>query len=232
MRMQFVVAGMTIVALTWAICGTGYTDDPKDNDNAMKIHKLTSRPASPDSTASQPAREMIDNPQYESWVKFKVGTSITVENTYTQGDRTSTNESTFTLKEVTADKIYLDLKGSRKIPGKDEPYEFTHQVPVPAKMPKSGFQQNPFQHNKGNTKELGKGQEDIKFGEKIFKCEWKETETTFEWSEKKFVTKTKTWTCKDMPGGTVKSETSTSSGDENAPKSVTKMEVVEVKLSD
>ncbi|MBI5724474.1 MAG: hypothetical protein HZA50_10985 [Planctomycetes bacterium] len=143
------------------------------------------------------AEDLVDNPGYAMWSKHKPGTTVKYKTTVTAPNMNNTTETTQTLKEVTADKVVIEMA----VPSMNTP---PMKSDIPAKIAKDKLPEN-----MANCKELGKGDEEIKVGDKAYKCQWKEYEVTIQAGEQKFVTKSKVWICNDVPGGVIKTATET-----------------------
>ncbi|MBI5724779.1 MAG: hypothetical protein HZA50_12525 [Planctomycetes bacterium] len=173
------------------------------------------------------AKEMVDNPQFKAWFNFKVGATVKYKTTTTAGPMASSAEQTHTLKEATAEKIVVEVKTATTFQGKGKPMENIFKMEIPVRIAK-----NSLPENLPDCKMTRKGDEEVKIGDKTYKCEWKEMETTHGDGDKKFVARQKVWTCKEVPGGLVKMEMTSGGSGENAPKSEVKTELVEFKAGE
>jgi hypothetical protein len=146
------------------------------------------------------AEEMVENPQYAAWAKFKVGSSLktqTVTVMTVQGNE-MTNKVTTTsvLKEVTAAKAVLEVTTVMVVNGQETAMP-AQKVDVPAKIKKGPTTEHPPGYK---TTKLGEGDEEVAVGEKKYKCHWIKTKVTGPQIE----STTTVWSCPDVPGGTVK----------------------------
>src|SRR5690348_14155730 len=60
---------------------------------------------------------MIDNPEYQSWAKFKTGTLVKYSSETNAMGNTTTMETTQTLKDLNADKATIETKTSMVVAG-------------------------------------------------------------------------------------------------------------------
>jgi hypothetical protein len=165
------------------------------------------------------AQETIENPEFKNWSKFKKGTSVTLKNTTTSGEIKSESTITTTLVEVGADKLVVEMAITAKVNDmefKQPPMkrDVTKTITLPAGVPKP----DPAKKPEGTVEE---GTETVKIGGAEYKTKWYKTKTKAAGVE----AESKTWTSDDVPGGLVKSETTTTGA---APATV-KLEVTEVK---
>jgi len=155
----------------------------------------------------------IDNPEYQSWSKFGVGSMVeyTVQSE-AAGTKTEST-MTVTMVEKTDDKIVLETKTKMVVAGNEMTMP-AQKRDVPAKV-----DQPEQQAQDGPKPEEGK--EDVEAAGKTLSC--KTTTTVTESNGMK--TTAKIWQCDDVPGGmvkmTAKTEGSVSSQTEQ---NLTKME--------
>ena len=146
------------------------------------------------------ADDMIANPAYESWAKTKAGSVVKYSQASEAMGSKSSGEMTQTLTEITPDAAKVEVKMTMTVAGNkmDMPAStltIAAKIAKPAsdaaaKMPKV---------------EEAKDKEDVKVGDKTYSC--KVSTVTSESNGMK--TSAKTWTCTDVPGGLVKTQTST-----------------------
>jgi hypothetical protein len=74
------------------------------------------------------AEEITVNPQYAAWAKFKPNTRVVVKGDLVVGDRRSTIETTFTLREVKAEQITLDVATRNTINDKTQEQPAKQQI--------------------------------------------------------------------------------------------------------
>ena len=147
------------------------------------------------------AADLVDNPRYQDWSKYKPGTLVKMDVTTAAGGQNIKTAMTTTLKEVTPEKVVLEMKTSMTIPGM-APQENVQSVIEPAKIEKAKIKPvNPEQMP--NCKVINKGAEDLKIGDKTYKCNWYEMEMT----QQGMKIKSKCWTCDDVLDKMVKNET-------------------------
>ncbi|MBI5724475.1 MAG: hypothetical protein HZA50_10990 [Planctomycetes bacterium] len=202
-----ILAGLTAAALAGIFSGMTFAQEPAT------------------APAADAPKEMAENPQFAMWAGYKAGTTVKYKSTIIAGERNTTNEVTNTLKESTAEKVVIEMKTATTIPGMDRQVENSLKMDVPAKIAKELLPEN-----SSSNKLIGKGDEEIKVADKICKCEWKEYETTTEINGQKTVSKSRIWTCKEVPGGLVKMEAVTIGADSKAASEV-KMTLVEFKAA-
>jgi hypothetical protein len=144
--------------------------------------------------------DMIDNPAYQSWAKYKAGTWVEYQTDSEAMGSKNSIITTQTLKSITADKATIEIKSSMMVSGNkmDMPpqiQEITAKIKRPPAPPAAS----------GDAPKTDQGTEDIKADDKTYSCKW--TETTTEQNGMK--TTAKTWTCDDVPGSVVKIESNT-----------------------
>ncbi len=142
------------------------------------------------------AQEMVDNPTYQSWAKFKPGTTVTLSSDSNMGGMAMKMDMTYKLAELTPEKAVVEM--TMKMPQGDN----TTKMDIMAKVKKEDAKDVTMPPNaKGEAKVLP--DEDVKIGDKTYKC--KVVEFT---SEAKGMKSTgKSWTCAEVPGQMVKMET-------------------------
>ncbi len=163
------------------------------------------------------AADTIDNPQYTSWAKFKVGTSVTLKTESDMGGMNSQMETTMTLLELTPDKAVVETKMSMNAAG--------HQMDMPArKMDIPAKIEKPAPTLNGATPatepakvDAKQSTEEIDVAGKKIKCKVVEATTV----TNGMTTKSKSWTSEEVPGGLVKMEATM----EGPAKGTTKMAV-------
>lgn len=147
-------------------------------------------------------KEMVENPLYTRWAKFKPGTMARIE-TVTENPKIRIEQTTvYKLIEVSDAKVVVDLsieirQGGRKDPGPSQ--TFTHQ--------------RWFTLPPGRTKEsiikpanfTEQGTEKIKVTGKEVDATWYKSKSRVEAGD----TFTKEWYSDDVPGGLVKEESET-----------------------
>ena len=163
------------------------------------------------------AEEKIDNPLYKHWAQFKPGSYATLKMTTESMGTTSETLLTQTLKEVTAEKVVVEIKtavtgGGQKI---EQPPTLQD---IPAKITKIDVaEQEAKDKIEERKQELKEGEEEVDAGGKKLKAKWTQTEAKYG----EIVIKTKVWTSEEVPGQTVKAITSTEG--EFASKSTTEL---------
>jgi len=158
--------------------------------------------------------ETVDNPAYGSWAKFKPETMIQMKVTADFGGNKTVQTMTTTLKEVTAEKVVLEVKVSMETGGQkiDMPPQTQE---IPAKIEK---QEPPADAPKPKVSE---GTEKVTVPAGEFDC--KKTTTEMEVQGTKTVSTA--WTCDSVPGMLVKTESKMAQG--SSTSELVKMDVKE-----
>jgi hypothetical protein len=147
------------------------------------------------------AADLVDNPRYQEWSKYKPGTLVTMDVTTVAGGQNMKSAMTTTLKEVTPEKVVIEMKTSMTVPGM-APMDNVMSMTEPAKIEKAKVKPtNPEQMP--NCKVIRKGKEDVKIGDKTYKCDWYEVEM----DQQGMKITSKWWTCNDLPDKMVKNDT-------------------------
>jgi len=145
--------------------------------------------------------QMMDNPVYTSWAKFKAGTSVKYATDIKAMGNTTSTETTQTLKEITPDKATIEMKTSMVVAGSKMDMPPTNQeIPAKIKMP------DPAATQATDVPKTETSTEDVQAAGKTYSC--KKTIVTSD--QNGMTTKAITWTCDDIPGTTVKMEAETS----------------------
>lgn len=140
------------------------------------------------------AQELVDNPNYQSWSKFKPGTTVTWTVESNQAGIARTLNATFKLAALTPEKASLEITMS--------PGEKTTKLELVAKVKKEDVNgpETPPPGVKGETKLLGV--EDVTVAGKTYRC--KVSQFTGESGGTTF--STKRWWSPEVPGQEVKKE--------------------------
>ena len=137
--------------------------------------------------------EMVDNPDYQSWAKQKVGAWVKYTRETNMGAMKMTHETTRTLKELTPEKAVIEEKTTMNMNG--EPKETVLTIPQPAKIKKGTT-------TDGAKMEIVKeGDEELEVKGKKLKCHWVEMKLTG-----KNASTMKVWRSDEVIGGAVKVE--------------------------
>ena len=201
--------------------GTGTT--------VMTRHLMAQRPAQP--AASQPsaqgapaamAEEIVDNPEYQSWSRFKPGTTVTLSLETTTRGRTRKAEITSTLVELTAEDAVVEGTSKNIEPSSQSIAKVKDAIPAKVKKADVGGPEIMPPGMKGQTMMLG--DEDVTVGGKTYTC----NVVQFTMTDKQSGLKTtgKSWTCQEVPGRSVKLEASTT----GAAEFVTKTTLTTVRI--
>jgi len=167
------------------------------------------------------AADSIENPIYATWAKLKPGTTVVQKIITDSAGQKSETIMTYKLKEVTADKVVLDLVTKSKIAGVEfeapaQPYEIQKMTPLPEGKTKEDVAKA---KPEGVTSE---GEETMKIGGKDYKTQWYKYKT----KSGDFEMESQSWTSPDVPNMTVKMVSKTS----GATASTTTLELVEIKV--
>lgn len=153
------------------------------------------------------AQETIDNPEFAQWSKYKPGTSVTLKNTTEAMNVKSESLITTKLVEVGTDKLVVEVTFVMTFNGmeiKQPPMK--RDVPKQIVLPKGTPKFDPKDPKQKFDGKMEEGTETLKIAGGEFKAKW--SKTTFEAGGNKI--ETKTWMSDDIPGGVLKSETTTS----------------------
>ncbi|MBF0548446.1 MAG: hypothetical protein HQM08_28685 [Candidatus Riflebacteria bacterium] len=159
--------------------------------------------------------ELIDNPNYQNWSKFKVGTIVKYQQVGEKdGKQIVLGDLTYTLAELTPEKVVVEM--TQTIFLSDQISEFPNsQMQYSAKIKKA---------DSGSVKQLSpapdESDEEIEVPAGKFKCHAIESSNHFEGAS----FSTKIWSNKDIPGALVKNTTNT----EEPKKSTTSIVLVQV----
>jgi hypothetical protein len=143
------------------------------------------------------ADDMVDNPAYQSWAKFKTGTSVKYSTEAVVMGNTTTTETTQTLKDLNADKATIEIKTSMVMSGNKMDMPAT-TIDIPAKTKKTDSATT----QAADAPKTDTSTEDVQAAGKTYSC--KKTVINSEMNGMK--TKVTSWTNDDVPGTLVKSE--------------------------
>ena len=147
------------------------------------------------------AADLVDNPRYQAWAKYKAGTNVKMDMTTAAGGQNMKSALTTTLKEVTPEKVVLEMKTNMAMPGM-APIENVMTMTEPAKIEPAKIK--PTDPEKiPNCKVISKGTEDVKIGDKSYKCDWYEVEM----EQQGMKITSKWWSCNDLPDKMIKNDT-------------------------
>ena len=145
--------------------------------------------------------EMVENPEYASWSKFKTGTSVTMKSTNVIGGRMSEVMITTTLLSVGADQLQIESSSvvkdqDKEFKPKPDKRDVLKLVPLPKGLLKADFAEL---KPPGTTEE---GMETLKLAGQEIKAKW------YKYSVDREGTKinAKRWVSTEVPGNIVKSE--------------------------
>ena len=144
--------------------------------------------------------QMIDNPAYTSWAKFKAGTFVKYSTDVNAMGNASSSQTTTTLKDINPDKATVEIKTSMVVAGnKMDMPATTQEIPAKVKKPDTtAAQATDAPKSETST-------EDVQAAGKTYSCK----KTTVTSDQNGMTTKATTWTCDDIPGTMVKMEAET-----------------------
>ncbi|HEX4055669.1 MAG TPA: hypothetical protein VHX86_15500 [Tepidisphaeraceae bacterium] len=134
--------------------------------------------------------QQVDNPDYLAWAKFKVGSSRTLSGTVLAGGLKIEVQTTYTLREVTADHVVVESRTTTDFgPG-----------------PRVGRPVRQIEDAKVEGQEVKDlGEENVQALGRWFKCEvYQMKDDTVDGKERPWGGKAKVWVCADVPGGVVR----------------------------
>ncbi len=82
------------------------------------------------------SEEMVENPNYKAWAKFKTGASVKYKSVMDAGAAKTESEIVYSLVELTPEKAVVEMKGSTMIMGNKMDMPAT-KMEHPAKLPKT-----------------------------------------------------------------------------------------------
>ena len=138
--------------------------------------------------SARAADEPVDNPRFQRWAKFNIGSSATFAGEMGQGNFKGEMESVYKLAEKADDHVVVEITTTMTMSGNKQTMP-PQKVTINAKSPKA------------DVKELG--QEDVEAAGKKYPC------TIYELSNftpQMKNAKLKAWVNDDIPGGIVKME--------------------------
>lgn len=146
--------------------------------------EAASRPASVQSV------EMVENPLYKHWSQFKPGSFATMKIMSDSAGMTSESTVTWTLKEVTPDKVVIETLTKATVSG--------NEMTMPAQPMEIMAKVSKVEAEKAEKPEgkVDEGDEDIEVVGKKMKSKW--IETVMKYGD--MTTKSKVWTCDGIPG--------------------------------
>ncbi len=144
------------------------------------------------------AQEMVDNPVYQDWARFKVGTTVSYEQKMKAQGQDMAMKQTFKLTALDKEKADVQLTQSMNMGGMamEMPgMTLTH----PAKVKKEELDKADQPGEMPRIKVEG-GREKVDAAGKTFDCTWGEVEMEQDGAKMKG----KTWVSTEVPGGMVK----------------------------
>ena len=147
-----------------------------------------------------------DNPMYKSWADHGVGTSVTTKSKTTAAGQTSEMESTQTLVEKTDEKVVIEIVTTMVVAGnKMEMPAQKMEIQAKFDTPEASEKEDPPAADDGPKPVTKESEETIEIAGKKYKA--KVYDSTIE--AEGFTSHVKSWTSNDIPGGVLKTESST-----------------------
>jgi len=140
---------------------------------------------------------MVDNPAYQSWVKYKPGTLVKYSIESNSMGNVSTIVMMEVLKDVTPDNATVDLSMTMVVSGNKMDLPPTKRE-IPAKIKKA----DPAATQTADVPKIETARENIEAAGKTYSC----TRTTTSSDASGLITESVVWTCDDVPGTMVKSD--------------------------
>jgi hypothetical protein len=161
------------------------------------------------------AADQIDNPQYQSWAKYKPGMTVvhkmTNETKMAQmpgGGMTMESTTTRVLKEVKPESVTVEMTTKTTMNGMDQSTPATTTV-IPAKIDKGQEDVQVPSNMKAEIKDMKTGKDTVEISGKKYETATREY-TMVVTSPMAMTSQVKTWTSSDVPGSMVKMENKTS----------------------
>lgn len=149
-------------------------------------------------TAGVALAEMVDNPMYLHWARFKPGSYVTMKVTTKTAAMTNESEQTYTLKSITPEKAILETRMTA-ISGGNRTTMPPSTMEIPARVEKGKAVS--VTGVKGSGKVIGQGEEVLTIKDKKVKTKW--VKSTAEYSGTK--SEVTVWTSNDIPNMTARS---------------------------
>lgn len=154
------------------------------------------------------AGERVDNPDYQHWAQFKVGSfSQTKVTNVALGQKSETTVTT-TLKELTAEKAIVEVRTVGGVVGQKS-FDTARQWGIGAKIEKANLRIEPKEKGKlpdgREVLDVKRGTEELEVAGQKIKTDWTETKIKHE----SLIIVMKTWTSDDIPDRTVKTVSTT-----------------------
>lgn len=142
------------------------------------------------------AEELVDNPVYQSWAKFGIGTRVTLAQESNSGGVVRKVESIDELVELTPEAG--SIKATIRNPGHDS----TAWMHIRPKVKKEELTDPALPPYRGDFKTKPLPDEDVRIGGRNYRCKVIE----FAGEVQGRTTTGKSWTCPDIPGQLVRIE--------------------------
>lgn len=135
-----------------------------------------------------------DRETYARWSEFKAGSTVSFKTESLTGNK-AVLEITYTLKDVSKEKVVLEGRGKKTVGGKESEI--------------AAYTLNLFKHEASpqgpRPQKLKEGEEELDVAKKKLKCAWTEYSVPDITGPTKRTLKV--WTSKDVPGWVVRQET-------------------------
>ncbi len=149
-------------------------------------------------TASIASAELVDNPYYLHWARFKPGSYVTTKATTKVASMTNESEQTYTLKSITPQKAILETRMT-VIAGGNRTAMPPSTMEIPAKVEKGKAVS--VTDTKANGKVIGQGEEVLTINDKKVKTKWVKSMAEYSGTKSEVTL----WTSDDIPNMTAKS---------------------------
>jgi hypothetical protein len=160
-------------------------------------------PTTSPTTATTVPEELVDNPRYLAWSKYKPGTAVDLEMAMDLGGgaQRMTTQIAQKLLEVTPEKVVVESVARMSIPGLPNAQNQTQTHTFDARVPKSKAEKSNLPTGAdGETKEIGTEKMDV--AGKSYECKVSE----FTGKVQGAPAQGKQWRTTEVPGGLVKLE--------------------------
>lgn len=147
------------------------------------------------------AGELVPNPDYVYWSKFKKGTSVSYKTAGKAGIMSVNSVSTQTLVEVGGDKIVLELTTTQE--GVAKPFTTTRSAPKMVELPAGMSKKDSAAEKERPAGTTAEGTEVLKVAGREYKTRWYRYATDAGGDK----LEGKLWLSDEVPGKVVRSET-------------------------
>ena len=149
------------------------------------------------------AEELVDNPVYKNWSKFKPGAYVKMKSVTKVSGQETTVDMTQKLIEVTPEKVVIEVTTAFKSSEYEMPAN-TSSIDQMAKVDKSMLPEN-----NPDIKVIEKADDKVEVAGKSLSAKRTKSEININ----NMATVTEVWECDEIPGGTAKMNASTKAAD-------------------